>query len=136
MKNKLSWLFSIGYNLPRFIYHVWMINLFLFLFLLLLNEFFLGLVSAAVLSVNLLLIIIFGGLSVLFPLNSVYKIEKKLLNRDYLFIVLLGTLFGYLTFLNIAFSTGMAYLLGFLVLVITIILFGGVIRMVNRKKNL
>lgn len=112
-----------------------MINLFIFLTLLLLNEIFPRIISASILSVNLLFIIIFAGLSILFPLNSVYKLEKKLIHHDYIFIVLLGTLLGYITFINVVFSTGMAYLSGFLILIITIIIFFRVLKVVSEKKK-
>jgi hypothetical protein len=76
--------------------------LFLFLASLLINEIYPDFIPSFMdLSWFLLFIIILGVFTLIFPTNYVEGIEKQVISRDFVFMVLLGTMIGYNIFLRL-----------------------------------
>jgi hypothetical protein len=89
---KLGRLFSILFQLV----------LFLFLASLLLREFYPKLMNSYIdLSWFLLFIIVFGVLTLVFPTQYMEGVEKQIISREFIFMVLLGTMIGYNIFLRL-----------------------------------
>ena len=124
-------------SLARTFSIIFKILVILFLFFILFEGLYKTIINPEIiLTFNLMLIIIFGFLNIVFPTKLTKKIEKQLIQKDFLLIVLLGTLIGFMVFLRLKGAGWIAYFIALIAgLAIIAIITLVIIKWINKKFN-